>query len=942
MVRRFSLLAVAALIAAAGVCHAETVISGAVTTTTWAKAGSPYVLAGDARVLFGETLIIEPGVTVRSHHLVVNGRLIALGAAGDSILFDGTRVVFDHALPSQMRYTRVSDVHVSTSVGSIDGGGVSVVASSVTIAHSRITGNVADVTNTGAYIYGEARGGGLAAVDGAFVQMDSCDVSGNTATGLGRAGMVMRLATGRGGGLCCENSTVVVTNSTVSGNEANSVGSAAIGCGLRFVNCVIAGNVSPPAWGEGGVPVTVCADLFENCTIAGNTRTPVDDDRYHFAAVSAGTLTNCIVWGNGRLAVSDSCTASYCDIEMDSTGVFPGEGNVAADPLFADSVAGDYTLLPGSPCIDAGDPTSGLDIDGTRADMGASSLRPATQPARLHVQATLSLSRTRPETLHVANPSDVPISIDSVSLPSGFFIGTKLPFVVSEGAEAGIAVWYSSATDTTGAMLVHWRALQNGSPGETSVVALRMTPGTAVAGAVRSTTWTRCGSPYVVTGPCGVPEGEELRIEPGVTVEFDQYVPFVVEGRIHAAGGEGDSIRFRPGRSDWAGIHISGGDSSSFRYVVIEGGRGPTYDRTSEVGNVFGGGCPSDVHGAGLCVCSAGTRVSVADCMFRENRAWARVDSYVNGTVYSGYGGALFAADHASVRVARSTFLRNEAGDGGAAVCVRDSADVTIERCLLHDNWNRTHLHSIPMRRGPAYGVIGVYDGASCTVSACTMTRSSMSEAAFGVRVYAATMTMTNTIVWNSLLVMRDSTSTLDVTYSDIGAHGMLEYNPYDWTVFDGVFPGEGNLSEDPLFTDPASGDFSLREDSPCVNTGDPLLTDPNGSRSDMGAIPYTGPVSVTDSRPMRFTLSQNLPNPFNPVTTISYAIAEAGLVTLSVYNLQGQLVRTLVQEVVQPGERHAVWDGCDFASRPAASGVYVCRLTAPEGALTRRMLLVR
>ena len=50
---------------------------------------------------------------------------------------------------------------------------------------------------------------------------------------------------------------------------------------------------------------------------------------------------------------------------------WPGEGNITADPLFVDPAKGDYRLSEQSPCIDAGDPKSPLDPDGTRADMGA-------------------------------------------------------------------------------------------------------------------------------------------------------------------------------------------------------------------------------------------------------------------------------------------------------------------------------------------------------------------------------------------------------------------------------------------------------------------------------------------------------------------------------------------------------------------------------------------
>jgi hypothetical protein len=65
--------------------------------------------------------------------------------------------------------------------------------------------------------------------------------------------------------------------------------------------------------------------------------------------------------------LSGSLISSYCNIE----GFAPGVGIIDADPLWADPVNLDYRLLAGSPCIDSGDPSSSLDPDGTRADMGA-------------------------------------------------------------------------------------------------------------------------------------------------------------------------------------------------------------------------------------------------------------------------------------------------------------------------------------------------------------------------------------------------------------------------------------------------------------------------------------------------------------------------------------------------------------------------------------------
>jgi len=107
--------------------------------------------------------------------------------------------------------------------------------------------------------------------------------------------------------------------------------------------------------------------------------------------------------------------------------------------------------------------------------------------------------------------------------------------------------------------------------------------------------------------------------------------------------------------------------------------------------------------------------------------------------------------------------------------------------------------------------------------------------------------------------------------------------------------------------------------------------------------VTAVAPVSVlVSSRPVAFTLSQNTPNPFNPSTTLRFGLPEAGHVTLAVYDVNGRLVRALVGQAFLPGQHEVVWDGRDGDGREVASGVYMARLTAPQGVLTRRMVLLR
>jgi len=88
--------------------------------------------------------------------------------------------------------------------------------------------------------------------------------------------------------------------------------------------------------------------------------------------------------------------------------------------------------------------------------------------------------------------------------------------------------------------------------------------------------------------------------------------------------------------------------------------------------------------------------------------------------------------------------------------------------------------------------------------------------------------------------------------------------------------------------------------------------------------------------------LDQNTPNPFTPSTTIRFALSAAVPVELSIYSIQGRLIRTLVDGLRDPGGHIVEWDGRDAAGTEVAAGVYLYRLSTGEFEETRKMILVR
>ncbi|MCZ2270255.1 MAG: T9SS type A sorting domain-containing protein [Ignavibacteriales bacterium] len=103
------------------------------------------------------------------------------------------------------------------------------------------------------------------------------------------------------------------------------------------------------------------------------------------------------------------------------------------------------------------------------------------------------------------------------------------------------------------------------------------------------------------------------------------------------------------------------------------------------------------------------------------------------------------------------------------------------------------------------------------------------------------------------------------------------------------------------------------------------------------GTFEYSNTIEVEISIPTRFSLNQNFPNPFNPVTSIQYAIANKQFVTLKVYDILGKEITTLVNENKEAGNYSV-----DFNAAELPSGVYIYQLTTPGFIQARKMILAK
>ena len=107
-----------------------------------------------------------------------------------------------------------------------------------------------------------------------------------------------------------------------------------------------------------------------------------------------------------------------------------------------------------------------------------------------------------------------------------------------------------------------------------------------------------------------------------------------------------------------------------------------------------------------------------------------------------------------------------------------------------------------------------------------------------------------------------------------------------------------------------------------------------------------TVPTDINDELPQElpnsYSISQNYPNPFNLSTAIRYTLPARSQVTISIYNVMGQKVNTIVEVSKSAGSHTAYWDGTDKAGKVVSSGVYFYRLQAGYFVESKRMMLIK
>ena len=412
-------------------------------------------------------------------------------------------------------------------------------------------------------------------------------------------------------------------------------------------------------------------------------------------------------------------------------------------------------------------------------------------------------------------------------------------------------------------------------------------------------------------------------------------------------------------------------------------------------------------HGGGVWANNSNTVFQ--DCIIRNNTA-------------GGNGGGINYFEGGWPELYNCVIDGNTSNAAGGGVYIHDDGGwnnngLTMDRCLVTNNSSTTYSAAIA-----SAGNAGIN-----RITNSTIVGNSGGGAA--VEAYNASgLEVFNSIIWGN------SPSNFDNQYGVTFGDGFVSHSNIG-----GGWEGEGNISSNPLFNNINSGDYTLRQDSPCKDAGIADLdgdgvediTDYNGSAPDMGAyemvmaapsglvaypeetyvmltwdpaveeglqyyllerstdveftedvtanyvmtnyfednsleydteyfyrISYfngswsevSDPVSVmlefmsvdSNQLPEVFALHQNYPNPFNPVTNLSYDLPEDAMVNITVYDMMGKVVASLVNGQQSAGFKTLQWDATNRSGMPISAGLYIYTIQAGEFNQTRKMILLK
>jgi hypothetical protein len=639
-------------------------------------------------------------------------------------------------------------------------------------------------------------------------------------------------------------------------------------------------------------------------TISGN----VADDYGGgiFSDNSSIAIINNIIWANSPSGIYfDDLTVSFiafCDIQ----GGWEGVGNIDSSPMFVDPSIGDYNICSQSPCIDAGDPDM-QDPDSTRADIGFFYFEhPECFVGNVWHVSTVGNDLTGDGSIGnpfrtIQHAIDISINGDTIIVANGTYV-ENVSIHGKNNVLASNFIYTEDSLDILNTVI-------DGDEDSSVINTISCDSTTVISGFSITKGYSQTGG------------GIYCHNNSNPVIEHN-----VLFDNLATAGSGIGCINSSP-RISFNDIR----NNESFWYVG------------------YGGGIS----------CNLYSNPKISNNLIRDNVA------YGPG---GGIAGGIYCGRFSSPEISNNLIYNNSANSTGGGIACYLSSDPDIRGNVILGNYiisngsgggiyiehSGPHISNNVIAENHAIRVgggicAGLWSDSNPIIINNTIIGNVSDSVGGGLFLHSDhdTLKVTNTIIWANIASFEGNQLYLDecqplISFCDIQ---------------DSLWPGVGNISVEPMFRDTTNGNYHLMAticgdpaNSSCIDAGDPIIQDIvldcdwglGTIISDMGA--YGGGDSTllhmedyVPSLPQKQVLFQNYPNPFNSQTTIELVLPLPQNVRLTIYDLLGRQVRTLIDEY-----RHAGSHTITFNAFRLSSGIYFYRLRAGDTVETKRMMLIK
>jgi sugar lactone lactonase YvrE len=700
-----------------------------------------------------------------------------------------------------------------------------------------------------------------------------------------------------GGGLTIANGTATLNNVVIKNNTAYEHGGGidVYNATLNLNNSLLINNIS-----NGGEFVLDPNGVINinNSTIFGNEDglNGCDCGDINFSEGQA-TIHNSIIWNNSiNQEANATVTATYSDIE----GGFIGDGNINDNPLFCNPDSSDFNLAENSPCVGTGEDVTNIGAFGVGCDYLDNI------PPTITIATTLEIT---PEVSTLAG-SGSEGSADGTGTAASF----KYPDGVAVDFIGNVYVadtWNHLIRKITSAGVVTTLAgsgSQGSADGTGTAASFSGPSGVAVDGS---------GNVYVADK-----DNHLIRkITPAAVV-----TTFAGSGSQGSADGTGTAATFYYPAGvavDGSGNTYVGEEGNHLIRKITSAGVVTTLAGSGSSGSANGTGTEASFnHPMGVAVDGSGN-VYVAE---RSNHLIRKITSAGVVTTFAGSGS------------------EGSADGTGTAASFNEPQDVAVDgsgNMYVADHTNNR------IRKITSAGVVTTLAGSGSEGSADgTGTAASFYYPA-GVAVDGSGNVYVaghgNHLIRKIATTLASGSTTNDATLPIIftSSEANTDFAEEDITVTNGAlsnFTASSSTVYTATFTPTASGATTI---DVATNT----FTDASGNNN-TAATQYTwtyGVLSINgELLPEVFVLHQNYPNPFNPLTTLRYDLPENSLVNITIYDMMGRGVKTLVNQSQDAGYRSVVWDATNDYGKPVSAGIYLYQIQAGKHISTKKMVLLK